>query len=69
MKYFLKRGKWCIRDGNNTYKFSTEEEAQSFIDKQDPTPYVKSETQVAYKIDEEAKEVLEALSNNNTEEL
>jgi hypothetical protein len=70
MKYFLKRGKWCIRDGNNTYKFGTEEEAQEFIEARDPAPYVKTNTDIFAADSSKSKEVVEALEeyNNNTEE-
>ena len=70
MKYFLKRGKWCIREGMSTYKFGTEEEAQEFIAKQDPAPYVKSNTDAFAANSATSKEVVEALEeyNNNTEE-
>jgi hypothetical protein len=42
MKYFLKRGRWCIRDGVKTYKFNTEEEAAAFVKSNNPVPYVQS---------------------------
>jgi hypothetical protein len=40
MKYYLKRGKWCVRDGSGLRKFSTEEEARMYVESKEPTPYV-----------------------------
>lgn len=37
MKYFLKRGKWCVRDGSGLRKFSSEEEAMLYVKSKEPT--------------------------------
>ncbi len=39
MKYYFKRGKWCVRDGLQTYKFGTESEAAKHTG-QEITPFV-----------------------------
>ena len=40
MKYYLKRGKWCVRDGSGLRKFPTEEAARMYVEGTQPTAHV-----------------------------
>lgn len=40
MKYYLKRGKWCVRDGSGLRKFASEEEAKMYVEATQPTAHV-----------------------------
>jgi hypothetical protein len=55
MKYYLKRGKWCVRDGSGLRKFASEEEASIYVKSKDPSwnqkieeTYDGDETEEAY---------------------
>lgn len=40
MKYYYKRGKWCVRDGTGLRKFESEEEAKTYVEATQPNLHI-----------------------------